>query len=420
MKTYNFSIPLGNSGNVLSYNIESPYNIDVNECKNLSYLRKIIHSQIVLPRFRIWKLHSDEKDDYLIPCGDILSGGSYSENYQSGQRKSLSFSLTNEDGKYTPSINGIWLGTRFRFEIGVEIPNEDLTIWFKKGIFVVKSVNANNSSEQRTVSIECTDKFGFLESNACVMPETTTIEYGVSIKQLIKDILGISLDNGSLIDGQPIVYDKAFEGRRMPTSVSQSAGSNYGELIMQIAEVLSAEVFYNDEGNLTFVPMIESIQDVNKPLIDNLVDKKGDYQSNEFKFDFSSIVNKIIVIGGTVNGHICMAYAKNDNPSSPYSIGRVGARMGAAINDSNITTDELASERAEYELRKLYIYRTSQSATVFFNPLLSVNNLISFTDSFFQLEQERFVVQSISYSIGYDGTMSIETSSLNDLPFEFN
>ena len=51
------------------------------------------------------------------------------------------------------------------------------------------------------------------------------------------------------------------------------------------------------------------------------------------------------------------------------------------------------------------------------NPLIEVNNLIEITDSFYGIENEKFLVQSISFSLDYSGTMSISSSNINNLSF---
>ena len=90
------------------------------------------------------------------------------------------------------------------------------------------------------------------------------------------------------------------------------------------------------------------------------------------------------------------------------------------INDSNITTDQLAEERAEYELRKKIISESTLSSSVMFNPLLSVNNIVTYTDEEdFDMKRERFLIQSISFNLGYDGLMSLSVSNINNLPFVY-
>ena len=102
-------------------------------------LKYYIDNNISQPQFRIYVLYPDETINYEIPQEDIQLGGSYNENYQNGQRCSLSFSLYNENGNYTPNINTFWAGTRLRLDVGIKVSDSE-TYWFQKGIFVINSV----------------------------------------------------------------------------------------------------------------------------------------------------------------------------------------------------------------------------------------------------------------------------------------
>ena len=132
----------------------------------------------------------------------------------------------------------------------------------------------------------------------------------------------------------------------------------------------------------------------------------------------NDFVNCVEVVGANVNGHTYMATAQNTNPASPICVSRIGLRTAPIITDSNITTDVLAQDRADYELRRISIAQSSLNSQVFFNPLLSVNNIVTCTDTDdFDLRRERFLIQSISFSLGYDGLMSLSLTNLKDLPF---
>ena len=63
------------------------------------------------------------------------------------------------------------------------------------------------------------------------------------------------------------------------------------------------------------------------------------------------------------------------------------------------------------------ILKTTTSATVLYNPLLEVNNLVSITDDFLDLMKTRFLLQGISCSLDYSNQMSITVCSLENLPF---
>lgn len=414
-------IPLSNTGEVLSLTIEAlSSNVSILEesnYQNIEFITQLIKNNTIAPRFRLFILNPDETVKYQIPQEDIILSGSYSENYQNGQRRSLSFSLYNEDGKYTPSINSIWATTKIALEMGLDIVGKDMIIWFKKGVYVINNITPSRQIDRKTVDISCSDKFAIFENKQGTIPETYEIPVGTEIEEVIKDILSYSNGDGYPLDNRNFIYHSSFKGKKTPLTISQSAGGTWGQLLMQLAEILSAEIFYNAEGNLTLIPIVEVTKDSDKPSIFSYVDEEGDFQNTNFSFDMNAIVNKVHVIGANVNGHTCIASAENNDPASPICVQRIGYRVGSIINDSNITTDVLAQERADYELRQNIIYKTSVSSSIFFNPILTVNNMITYTDSFFELERERLLIQSISASLDYSGLMSLTVSNINNLPF---
>jgi len=78
----------------------------------------------------------------------------------------------------------------------------------------------------------------------------------------------------------------------------------------------------------------------------------------------------------------------------------------------------LVDERAQYELRKILILKSTVNlGNVPFNPLLSVNNLVTITDEFFDLNQEKFLIQGLNFNLNYDGVMSLEVSNVNNFNF---
>ena len=88
------------------------------------------------------------------------------------------------------------------------------------------------------------------------------------------------------------------------------------------------------------------------------------------------------------------------------------ATLNEYINDSNIYSDDLAQQRANYELRKFGILKTTMNIQVSFNPLLFVNNLVTITDKYYNLTRERFLIQSISYTIGNESQMTVSCSNI--------
>ena len=145
------------SGDTIPISIISD-NVYINQDIDLEKLIYWISNNHITSKYRIFVLYPDETINYELPQEDILSGGSYSENYQNGQRRSLNFSLYNIDGKYNPNIDQFWAGTRLKLDLGVELPDNNI-IWFQKGIFVISQVDQSLNAEQPIVKVTANDKF---------------------------------------------------------------------------------------------------------------------------------------------------------------------------------------------------------------------------------------------------------------------
>lgn len=377
---------------------------------SMSYLTDVLKRPTIKPRFRLFVLNPDETINYEVPEEDIIiNSGNFTENYQNGQRKSVNINLINIDGKYTPSIHTIWVHDKFRFDIGLEFDGQ--VYWFPRGIYILGNPSADHQDSDKQVSLTLVDKFAVLEGKAGTLEATYEIPVDSDIEQAIMGIL--TLDNGSgyPIDLKPIIYDRAFKGLKMPYTLSKDAGSTLGEMLLEIGTILNAEVYYNSQGNLCFININETTLDVQKASLWDYSDEDRDYSSATANYDFENAVNEVHVVGDNINNEIFSAMAKNENPLSPLCIQRVGRRI-EYINDSNIYSDDLAQQRADYELRKFGILKTTMNIQVSFNPLLFVNNLVTITDKYYNLVRERFLIQSISYPIGNESQMTISCSNI--------
>jgi hypothetical protein len=379
---------------------------------DLAGLEKALETGKYEAKFRLFVLHPDETINYEIPQSDIILGsGNYNENYQNGQRRNLNINLVNKEGKYTPSINTIWVQNKFRFDIGISFGGE--TYWFPRGIFIMGNPSSTHQDSDKQVTLTLEDKFALLEGKMGTLETTYEIPAGTLIKDAIESILTIDTGAGYPLDLKPILYDHNFDGIVTPYTITKDPGSNFGEMILELANMLGAECFYNDIGNLCFIDINETIQDLNKPIIWHYSDEKKEFLDSSTSYDFGNVVNEVHVVGDNVNGKIFSAIASNNDPASPICIKRIGRHI-EYINDSAIYSDKLAQDRANYELRCKSIVNTSVSISTTFNPLIFVDNIITIEDSFYNFKRERFVIQSISYNIGVDNKMSITLSNITN------
>lgn len=379
------------------------------------YLTQVIKGMKVIPKFRLFVLNQDESVSYEIPQEDIiLNSGSYNENYQQGQRRSLSVSLVNIDGRYTPSINGIWVNNKFRFDIGIEIDNE--IFWFSRGIYVIGNPTSTRGISEREVTIELLDKFARLEGNMGTTEGTYEIPVDTDVEQAIKDILMLDAGDGYPLDLKPIIYDDVFRGLKTPYTLTKEAGAPLSELILDLAMMLNAECFYNTDGNLCFISINDTTDDSNKSLIWTYDEDNNMCSVLNPNWEFAGVINEYHVIGDNINGELFSAKASNDNAGSPLCIERIGRRVGL-LEDQNIYSDDLAQQRADYELRKASILKTTVSVSSSFIPLLFVNNIVEISDEFYNWDREKFIIQSIGFGLGNETEMTLEVSNLQNLPF---
>lgn len=399
------------SGDILSY-----YSADNAADYSIERIKQEIdNSPVINPRYRLHILNADETVKEDIPEDDIISGGSYSENYQNGQRRSLSFSLYNFHKKYTPSINGLWTGVKLNLELGLQI--DGAVVWFPKGTYAITNITSSHKQGETNVSVEASDKFSILEGADGLLDTSYTIPVGSEIHEVIRDLLKTPKGNGEPLDPLDIIYHSAFKGKTTQATITKETGDTVGSIILDLATQLNAEVFYDIEGHLNVIPINSVTDDQDKTIIYHFYDELGGMEGLDLSFDLSGVINRVIVIGSTNNGETYRAVAVNDNPGSPLCYQRIGYRTASPISDSNITSQILAQERADYELRQKLIVKSSSTVTVRYNPLLLVNNLITITDDFYGLNQVRFLVQGISLALDYSGAMSLTISNIQNFMF---
>lgn len=392
-------------GEFLIVNNSNMYNFDM--------IQTILRKGKYTSRYRLFLLYPDEKINYEIPQSDIINdAGNYTENYQNGQRRNANISLVNINGQYTPNINSIWVYDKFRLDVGVEYNDE--VFWFPRGIYIMGNPSVQHNDSDKQISLSLVDKFALLEGHMGTLETTYEIPEGTDIEIAIKAILTIDSGSGYALDLKPIIYDHSFKGRRTPYTIRKDAGSNFGEIILELASILGAECFYNDIGNLCFIPINETVVDENKPIIWDFSDEQKEFISSNSNYDFENVVNEVDVIGDNINNKIVSAVARNEDPESPICIQRIGRRV-KYLNDAAIYSDELAQDRANYELRCCRILGTKISISTTFNPLLFVDNIITIEDSYYKYKREKFLIQSISYSLGSSNQMTITCSALSNL-----
>lgn len=426
---------------------------------------KAIKGRTIQPVFRLSLLNSDESIRESIIDDIIYGSGSLSINYQQGQRRSLNFALNNITGKWTPDANNnyLWIGTKFRLDLGVKINSysyidildggysdssfsatvdggdastitssvinggtsadmlnseEEQVYWSPNGVFVISDPDATRNGSDKQISIQCFDKFSLLDGTLGGNTEGTyTIPVGTNIKQAVADILMLDNGNGYPIDIMPLIFDNKYKDEVTAYTITKSPNSSLGEIIIELANMIACDVYYNENGNLVFQSGIDDIAHLNKPILWTYSDTELEYLSSNLNYNFSKVKNRVTVVAANVNTNTTYsAVSENTNPLSPTRISKIGTR-NYYLEDNNIYSDELAQDRADYELNKLAIVQVTNNLQSTYMTHLDVNNCIATNDSFFGFENAIFLIQSLEIPIDICGSISIKASNIAELPF---
>ena len=380
--------------------IEQGSNID------FDHLRRVLKRPFIKPRFRLSVLNPDETVNYIIPSEDIVENGiSYTEEYQNGQRRSISLQLINANGKYTPSINGIWLTTKFRLDVGIVTKNT--IVWFPKGIYVMGDVNLVDQDSANIITIQLKDKYAIFEGKLGTLESAYEVEVGSNIKEAVQGVLNFSLGNGYIFDYQPVIFDASFLTAKTQNTIRIEEGGHLGQIIEALATQISAEYYYNSVGNLCFYPINVTVNDDVKPVIWTFEKINKEMNNLSLNYKNEEVVNVIKVVGDNIDNGIHAAVVENNNPKSPICIQQIGRRAAPKFTEANIWNDDLAYDLARYYLRLRSFVSIDFGCTVSFNPILAVNNIVEVENDFIGLRREKLLLISISYS-SPDGLMSLK------------
>lgn len=394
-------------------------NINFNQMPPQQYI-KIVKEQAIRPRFRLSLLYPDESfrediSDYLIQ-----GSGSLQIQYAQGQRRSLNFTLNNESGVFTPNgINSkIWVNTKFQLDLGMEMANGDV-VWNSAGIFVIGTPQITREDARKIIDIQCYDKFALLDGTlGGTLDATYEIDAGEKIYNIIVDTLLQDNGNGVPIDLKTIFFDPSLINESTVYTLSKSANESYGDMLIELANMIACDIYYNTNGNLVIQSGIKDISQVNKPTLWIFKDTEYEYLSGHINYNFTDVRNRVTVVGANVNsdGGLYIAVSENTNPRSQTRVDLIGIK-NYYLEDSNIYTQTLAQDRADYELNKLSIVQQTVQISSAFMIHLDVNNCIAITDDFFNYFDNRFIIQSISIPLSIHSNMTIDCTNIATLPY---
>ena len=363
---------------------------------------------------KVYKLNSDE----TINCdiSEFVIGLSINMKYNQGITRTGEISLINYNGDFMPSPvkNTFWKGTKLRIDVGIE-HNKNI-FWKKCGIFVCGTFTVDETIGQFTCPIY--DKFANLDGTVSGgMASELQIPRGTKIRKAIQLCLWDNKGNGAVYDEKPIVFPSKYEDATTPYEITKTPGTSVGDLTLELSDIISCDIFYNDIGSLTLEEGSDTNQYVYKATQWDL--REDDLvECPTQELDFSKVYNKVLVFGAIENGYQYKAILENTNAQSQNNIYMTDINP-LYIEDTNLISDNFCMDRAKYEMKKQGVLAKNIKIKTVFIPNLLPNNVVIYTNKRFGIRNERYIISSITFDLfSGGGSMDITMTNLNEVVFQ--
>lgn len=312
----------------------------------------------------------------------LSSAGQITINYEQITRRSCSLTLIDVDDKYIPHRNSpFWINRKFKLWLGVIVKRTEIVsgkyviiddvYWWSQGVYYTLSAVAQG----HTVEIEGVDKGAAMDGTLKLNMTDAEylIERGDNIGETIKELLALDVGasqmttvNGLIYSGsrpidciQPIIGVQYFT-MNVYSQITVDANNYVADIFTNLADLYSADCYYDTEGHFMFVPFIESSGYSFMPKQWEFSDLSSSFEDVNYNYSYDGENAVTYYTNTTEAGVPNVAWtAYNTNPLSPLCIS-VGIRRAqsqeipyynyygdAAVKDCEVYIAELQKEIQE-------------------------------------------------------------------------
>jgi hypothetical protein len=332
--------------------------------------------------------------------GNVIDG---SVNIDANQdiRRTCNISLVVTDSSFNIGEGGkIWLDKYIRINIGyTNILTKELKFW-NLGLFMINNPTRTYNANTNTLSFEGLDLMAKLtgKRNGQLEALITLIPAGTPIKEaVISVITQLGGFSNYVIDDTDNV---------VPYDIKVETSSYVYDILSQLRDLYSNwEMFFDTDGVFNFKKIPDG---VNNPVVLDLGQLETQINiSDNLDVNFENVKNYIIVYGRLLdNGTQVKSQIGDYFTDSPYNVSKLG-KIRYIVEDEKIYTNELAAERAYYEL---YLHsRMNDAINMEVVPAYWLNdvNVCVYINTSEIGVQNKYLIKSISIPLGIEGNMII-------------
>lgn len=331
-----------------------------------------------------------------------VTDGSISIDATSDIRRTCNITLVVEDSTDIIAPGGqVWLDKFIKVYVGTDNPrNNNETVWNNMGLFLINNPESVYNATTNTITFEGLDLMAKLTGRRNgQLPAVTTV---VPAESKVADVVKQTITQLGGFD-KYIIQDAGYE---IPYDIKKDMGSTIYDLLVEIRDLYSDwEMFFDVDGVFHWQQIPNGI---NEPVVLDFNQLKQKVIINEtIDVDFENVKNHIIVYGRLLdNGEQVMATSTDTISSSPYNVDSIG-QINYIVDDEKIYNNDLAQQRADYEL---FLHaRMNNSITLEIVPLYWLNDVnvkIAHTNKNVGIEGE-YLIKTLEIPLGVGNNMAI-------------
>lgn len=374
----------------------------------------------------------------------LVQQGTLSVSFQNGARRKASITLSDIDNAFEYNVNNIWFGQKIRLSMGLVLP-DGTDFYLPQMVGLIKNPQSVLSENQKTITFPLVDKWANLDGSLfgkltdTYTAKQSTAEYAVymAIANLLKTSIydhKLTEDINAMIDNVAPIFTNYYDGKNyavldgdgsqtrtasmteIPFDISENGGSNFAQLLLQFNDVLAGIIGYDQTGALRLEPSQTDINDIEKPVLWKFTQRNSTLSQISETIKNDEVYNDVIIVGGGNTDGGIWGRASNDDPNSDTSISAIGLKTYRETKANYFNTKQCTA-LAEYYLKRKTILQKSVNITSSQMFHLVENQLVSVqrTDKPHN-PTERHLINSFSLPIGETGAMTINATSVADIP----
>ncbi len=331
-----------------------------------------------------------------------VTDGSISIDATSDIRRTCNITLVVENSENILAPGGqVWLDKFIKVYVGTDNPrNGNETVWNNMGLFLINNPESVYNATTNTITFEGLDLMAKLTGRRNgQLPAVTTV---VPAESKVADVVKQTITQLGGFD-KYIIQDAGYE---IPYDIKKDMGSTIYDLLVEIRDLYSDwEMFFDVDGVFHWQQIPNGISE--PVVLDFNQLKQKVIISETIDVDFENVKNHIIVYGRLLdNGEQVMATSTDTISSSPYNVDSIG-QINYIVDDERIYNNDLAQQRADYEL---FLHaRMNNSITLEIVPLYWLNDVnvkIAHTNKNVGIEGE-YLIKTLEIPLGVGNNMTI-------------